>query len=131
MANDDASRRLTVKGERQARVAGEAMAVLEAGIDTCLTSPKLRALDTARLACESLGVEPETTEALRGGDFDLAELAAGRGEVLVVGHEPDCSRAVQLATGARIEIKKGGAAVIDGGVLIALLLPEAMRKIAG
>ena len=130
-ATDDDSRRLTAKGERQARAAGEAMAELDAGIETCLTSPKLRALETAVLACDAFGAEPEPTAQLRGGDFDPVELAAGRGEVLLVGHEPDFSRAVQLVTGARIEMKKGGLAVIEGSVLIALIRPGAMRRIAG
>ncbi len=131
IADDDASRRLTVKGERQARAAGAALAKLDSGIEACLTSPKVRAAATARLVCDALGIEPEPSKALRGGDFDPAELARGRGEVLLVGHEPDLSRAVQLATGARIEMKKGGLAVIDGSVLLALLRPGALRRIAG
>ena len=36
---DDAARRLTPKGERQARTAGRAPAVFGAEIDACLTSP--------------------------------------------------------------------------------------------
>ena len=127
---DDASRRLTEKGERQARAAGAALAKLEASIDVCLTSPKVRSRDTARIAAEELGVEVEETEALRGGDFDLGELTAGRGGVLLVGHEPDFSRAVQLATGARVDLKKGGLAVIDGGTLVSLLRPAELRAIA-
>ncbi len=50
---------------------------------------------------------------------------------LLVGHEPDLSRAVQLATGARVEMKKGGLAVIHGSVLVALMRPGALRRIAG
>jgi phosphohistidine phosphatase len=130
-ATDDASRRLTAKGERQARAAGEALAALDAGIEACLTSPKTRALDTARIACEALGLEPEVSEALRGGDFDPSEIAAGRGTVLLVGHEPDLSRAVQLATGGRVEMKKGGLATISDGSLAALLRPPQIRRIAG
>ena len=99
--------------------------------DACLTSPKVRALDTALIACEALGVEPELTEALRGGDFDPAELAAGRGELLLVGHEPDFSRAVGLATGGRIKLKKGGLAAIDGAELVLLLRPAELAAIAG
>ena len=95
-AADDASRPLTAKGERQARAAGAALAALGVEIDACLTSPKVRALETARIACEPLGIEPEVREALRGGDFDPAELAAGPRDVLLVGHEPDFSRAIQL-----------------------------------
>jgi phosphohistidine phosphatase len=129
-APDDASRCLTEKGERQSRAAGAALAKLEADIQVCLTSPKVRASQTARIAAKELGIEVEETDALRGGDFDLVELTAGRGEVLLVGHEPDFSRAVQLATGARIDLKKGGIAVIDGATLVSLLRPAELRAIA-
>jgi phosphohistidine phosphatase len=129
-ADDDSSRRLTSKGERQSVAAGVALAALDAGIEACLTSPKVRALETARIACEALGIRPEVTEALRGGDFDLADLAAGRGTVLLVGHEPDFSRAIQMATGARVEMKKGGLAAIDGAALTSLLRPGQLRRIA-
>ena len=129
-STDDASRRLTSKGERQARAAGEALAALGAHIDACLTSPKVRALETARIACDALGIEPEVTDELRGGDFDPHALAAGRGDVLLVGHEPDLSRALQVATGAHAEIKKGGLAAIDGSRLASLLRPGQVRRIA-
>ncbi len=127
---DDASRRLTAKGERQSRAAGEALAELGARVDTCLTSPKVRALETAQLACEPLGIEPEVSETLRGGDFDASALAAGRGDVLLVGHEPDFSRAIQAETGAHAEMKKGGLAAIDGSTLLTLLRPGQLRRIA-
>ena len=130
-AADDASRELTEKGRRQAGAAGLALAELGVEIDCCLTSPKLRATETARIACEPLGVESEVSEALRGGDFDPAQLAAGRGEVLLVGHEPDLSRAIQLATGGRVEVKKGGLAALAGSTLAALLRPAQLRRIAG
>ena len=67
---DDAARRLTTKGEGQSRAAGEALAAMGAKIDACLTSPKVRAADTARLACEALPLEPEIENELRGGPFD-------------------------------------------------------------
>ena len=111
-ASDDASRRLTEDGERQAQAVGAALAVLGVRLDACLTSPKRRSRDTARIACEPFGIEPEETDALAGGDFDPADLAAGRAEVLLVGHEPDLSRALQASTGARTEMKKGGLAAI-------------------
>jgi phosphohistidine phosphatase len=129
-APDDAARPLTSKGERQARAAGRALEALGVNLDCCLTSPKVRALETARIACEPLGIEPEVAEALRGGDFDPAELAAGRGDVMLVGHEPDFSRAVQLTTGGQVEMKKGGLAAIEGTVLVALLRPAQLRAIA-
>jgi phosphohistidine phosphatase len=129
-AEDDAARRLTADGERQAQTAGRALSALEADLDACLSSPKVRALDTARIACGELGVDVEASDALRGGDFDPEALAAGRGNVLLVGHEPDFSRAIAAATGARVQLKKGGLAQIEDGTLIALLHPAQLRAIA-
>jgi phosphohistidine phosphatase len=127
---DDSARRLTPKGERQARAAGQALAALGAEIDACLTSPKLRAADTARLACEALGIEPEISEELRGGPFDSGDLCAGRGDVLFVGHEPDFSGEVARLTGAHAKLRKGGLAIVGGGTLLALLRPKDLAAIA-
>lgn len=127
---EDAARRLTPKGERQARNAGKALAKLGAKLDACLTSPKVRAADTAKLACEALDLEPEISEELRGGSFDSLALAAGRGDVLLVGHEPDFSGEVARLTGANVKLRKGGIAVIDGGTLLALLRPRDLAAIA-
>lgn len=121
---DDAARRLTPKGERQAEAAGQALAALGAEIDACLTSPKVRAAETARLACRALTFEPEITEELRGGPFDSLGLAAGRGNVLLVGHEPDFSSEITRLTGAKVKLRKGGLAIVDGGTLVALLRPK-------
>jgi phosphohistidine phosphatase len=126
----DAERELSRKGERQARDAGRALAGLGAKIETCLSSPKARARRTAELACAELGVSVELDERLRGGDFDPAELAAGRGDVLLVGHEPDFSRAIAIATGSRVKMKKGGIAALDDHLLHALLRPRDLSRIA-
>jgi phosphohistidine phosphatase len=128
---DDAARRLTAKGERQAQAAGRALARLGAKFDACLTSPKVRAAETADLACRALDIEPETASELRGGAFDAPGLAAGRGEALLVGHEPDLSDEVARLTGAHVRLRKGGLAVIDGSTLVALLRPTELRGLAG
>lgn len=130
-APDDASRPLTAKGRRQSEAAGRALAGLDAELDACLTSPKVRARDTAAVACAALGIQPEVAEELRGGDFDAEALTAGRGEVLLVGHEPDFSRAVAMLTGARVKIKKGGLAAVDGRELALLVRPAELEAIAG
>jgi phosphohistidine phosphatase len=127
----DGERELTEKGRRQSEAAGRAMAALGVEIDACLTSPKVRARDTARLACEELGVDVEEVNELRGGPFDAPQLAAGRGDVLLVGHEPDLSEEVARLTGANVKLKKGGLAVVDGSTLLALLRPAELRAIAG
>jgi phosphohistidine phosphatase len=129
-SGNDEERRLTSKGERQAEAAGRALAVLGAEIDACLTSPKVRAAETARLVCEALGIEPETASELRGGAFDALALSSGRGNVLLVGHEPDFSREVARLTGANVKLRKGGLAIVDGAVLVALLRPRDLAAIA-
>lgn len=129
-APDDASRRLVSKGEAHGRDAGRALAALGVELAGCLTSPKVRALETARLACAELGLEPVEEPRLAGGNFDPEALAGGR-DVLLVGHEPDISEAIASVTGARVAMKKGGLAAIEGGELIALLRPDQIRRIAG
>jgi phosphohistidine phosphatase SixA len=127
---DDAAQRLTPKGERQAEAAGRALAALGAGIEICLTSPKVRAADTARLACRALGLEAEITEELRGGPIDSLSLSAGRGHTLLVGHEPDFSGEVGRLTGANAKLRKGGLAIVDDSTLVALLRPKDLAAIA-
>lgn len=128
---DDAARRLTPKGERQGRTAGRALAALGVKLDACLTSPKVRAADTACLACEALDLGPEVAEELRGGPFDSLALAAGRDDVLLVGHEPDFSSEVARLTGGKVKLRKGGLAIVDGSTLVALLRPKDLAAIAG
>jgi phosphohistidine phosphatase len=127
----DSERELTEKGERQSVAAGKALRALGVELDVCLTSPKLRAKRTAELACEELGVPVEEDDRLKGGDFDPLEVAAGRGEVMLVGHEPDFSQAVALATGSRVKMKKGGIAAIDDHILHVLVRPTDLKQIAG
>lgn len=127
---DDAARRLTPAGERQSLAAGRAIATLGLTVDACLTSPKVRAADTARLACQALDVEPEVAEELREGGFDSLALAAGRGDVLLVGHNPDFPNELARLTGAKAKIRKGGLAVVDDSTLLALLRPDELTAIA-
>lgn len=127
---NDAERRLTQKGERQAAAAGAALTTLGARIDACLASPKVRAAETARLACRALGLEPEIAVELRGGPFDSLGLTTGRGDALLVGHEPDFSAEVARLTGARVKLRKGGLAIVEGRALLALLRPKDLASIA-
>ncbi len=135
----DFDRELTPKGERQARTAGSALARAGVEFDACYTSPKVRARDTARLACEQLGVDFEETPPLEDG-FDAADarellLAHDDGaHVLAVGHEPDFSAVVHELTGGRIDFKKGGVAAVKlagAPALVVLLRPAELESMAG
>jgi phosphohistidine phosphatase len=128
----DAERPLTSKGEEQARAAGEGLKALGVEVSACLTSPKVRAADTARLACEALGIEPQMEPKLAGGPFDAEALAAGLGEdVLLVGHDPDFSMAVHALTGAQVRMKKGGLAGVEKGEIKVLLRPGELSLLSG
>jgi phosphohistidine phosphatase len=129
-AGDDSARRLTEKGERQSVAAGRAMAALGIEVDACLTSPKMRAAETARLACAPLSIEPEEEPELAGSGYDAPALAAGRGDVLLVGHNPDFAEEVGRLTGANVRFRKGGLAIVDGSRLLAMLRPKDLAAIA-
>jgi phosphohistidine phosphatase len=135
----DADRELTPRGERQALAAGRGLAKLGVEFDACYTSPKVRAFDTARLACEALNIEPEVEDSLANGfdREDALELLMRHGadaRVLVVGHEPSFSQVVHDLTGGRIDFKKGGIAAVraerTSGELLALLRPRELESLA-
>ena len=138
-STSDADRELTPKGERQARNAGRALAKLDLEFDGCYASPRVRARDTARLACEALGVEVHEVDVLSGGfeRSDAEELLRAHGDgacILVVGHEPDFSQVVHDFTGGRIDIKKGGVAAVRVSGAVAeqtvLLRPAELEAMA-
>jgi phosphohistidine phosphatase len=135
----DFDRELTPRGERQSAAAGEALARLGIEFAACYTSPLIRAVGTAELACKTLNVQPEEREAL-GKEFDtgaardlLAEHDEGE-RILLVGHNPSFEQVVLDLTGARIDFKKGGVAAVrvsgTRAELLALLRPRELESLA-
>jgi phosphohistidine phosphatase len=143
-SREDSERRLTARGEQQARIAGAALARMGMGFQEILFSPKVRARQTAEMAAEVWEEDEQARlavhEPLTGG-FDAADALdamAGvepEGRLLLVGHEPDFSHVVGRLTGARIDLKKGGLAIVrlDGasGELVVLMRPRELALIAG
>ena len=109
----DEARPLTPRGLEQARIAGHALKRLGVHIDACLSSPKRRAIETAQLACEPLALEVVTEPALAGETYDPEQLAAGLGDVMLVGHNPAMSTVLHEMTGARVHLRKGGIAAVN------------------
>ncbi len=129
---DDADRELTEKGREQSRAAGRALAAMGVELDAILSSEKVRAFDTARLFAEAYGTEMEieTDDRLRDREFNPLDVAAGRGETLLVGHEPDFSGGIAMVTGSRVKLRKGGLAAIDDHLLHLLLRPGELARLA-
>ncbi len=148
----DAERRLTARGQRQARAAGIAIERLGVAFDEVLVSPKERARRTAELVAAGWSAEQRALlceyPPLAGG-FDarraldvLVGIPIQDGRLLLVGHEPDLSLVAAELTGTRIDLKKGGLAVVrleggatrpDGvvGEIVVLMRPRELALIAG
>ena len=115
---DDAERPLSAKGRRQARRLGSMLADIGWKPDLILTSPKVRAAQTARLVGRAVDVKPEDEERLAVGFevSDVVAMVAAHPEarrVVLVGHDPDFSSVASSLTGAAIELRKGAIVRID------------------
>ena len=110
----DELRALTPQGHDEARRLGEQLRADGVRPDAVLSSPLLRARETAT----DLGFgEPEALDELSPGATvdDVRAAVADRGEtVLIVGHQPDCSRiAAALAGGEEPAFPPGGMLAIE------------------
>ena len=115
----DAERPLSKKGRRQAKALARTLKDLGLRVDAVITSPLLRAAQTATPIATATGVELLTDERL-GYDFGKRELAAIVGQlgaamerVVLVGHDPGFTEVASLLTGAHIAMAKGALARID------------------
>jgi phosphohistidine phosphatase SixA len=99
----DELRTLTEAGRAVARAVGEQLRSEHP--DAVVSSPLLRARETAEAIARANGLDAEVDERLApGADGDIVRAVIdGKGEaVVVVGHQPDCSEAIFMLTG-RVE----------------------------
>jgi phosphohistidine phosphatase len=94
-SGSDATRPLSDRGREEARLAAEALRERKARPARILTSPRLRARETAEIIGTALGIEVEVREGLNCGAgatayLDALRPAEGR-DVLVVAHNPEIS----------------------------------------
>ncbi len=145
LGTPDADRALTPAGVKKFQAAARGLAAILDAPDVLLTSPLLRARQTAEIAGAAWGkVTPRGTPALAGGSFEeVAEVLDGlraRKLVALVGHEPSLSallaRLLGTSQDARLVFKKGGAALVDvpdglaaGGRLVWYLPPRLLRAL--
>jgi phosphohistidine phosphatase len=113
----DELRPLTAEGREVARALGRRLADDGIRPDAVLTSPLLRARETAAELARPAGLDPEPDERLAPGATAESVRAAAQehGEtVVVVAHQPDCSRiAAELTGGAEPAFPPGAMVAID------------------
>ena len=110
----DALRPLTAAGRDTARALAEQLAAELP--DAVLSSPLLRARETAEAIARATGLNAEPDERLAPGATanDIREAVAERGQtVVVVGHQPDCSEILFELTGEQRPFAPGAAAAVD------------------
>ena len=141
----DNDRPLTPEGDLKFREAAKGLARIVDRPEALLTSPWLRARQTAAIAATAWGgPEPKETAALASGSFEAQAEVLDRypedATVALFGHEPWVSellaRLIGTSEDERLTFKKGGAALVDvegklaeGGSLVWYLPPKLLRKL--
>ncbi len=143
----DTERPLTPKGVKRSHAAALGLRALDVKPGVVLTSPWLRALQTAEIFCEAFGYPSNKilrTDALKGTSAPsdlLRELQSMKAKVIFCfGHEPHLHLVIAhvLHTSAKItELKKAGLALLElerlsppQGRLLALYPASTLRLLA-
>ncbi|MGE5223045.1 MAG: phosphohistidine phosphatase SixA [Omnitrophica WOR_2 bacterium] len=138
---DDRLRPLTKKGEKNTALSAEMMDAIIQDLDEMITSPLVRARQTAEIVADEFGMQEAMVEDERlAPGFNLEKLAEivkdypNAEALMLVGHEPDFSETIsKLIGGGNILCKKGGLARVDlinsdplEGQLVWLLQPKVL-----
>lgn len=118
----DGARPLSERGRDQAARLADFLAGVGFRAEAIVSSPKVRALETARPLARRLGLDVIADDRLAGGGLeaeDVETILADRGDparLVLVGHDPDFSALVALLTGSdTIPMRKGALARLDSG----------------
>jgi len=118
---DDSKRPLTVEGKKRMQREAAAIGKLELPLDLVISSPLVRALQTAEIVAKARGSAARLVTDVRltpgfGPKHLAAILAEHRGArgLMLVGHEPDFSETIsQVTGGGRLTMKKGALAYVE------------------
>ena len=140
---DDKERKLTKKGVKEMKRVANFIDVLDIKIDKVVSSPYLRAYQSAKEIIDEIGIDDskiETYDELTP-DKDPSQFIEKLKNfpdnitVLVVGHNPYLSDMIKILTGANVDLEKGGIALVEydlnknKGVLKMLLNQKVLRII--
>lgn len=109
----DFDRRLTERGQSDAKRIGEEIRRLDLMVDLVVSSPAARAAETAQLA----GLEPRFDEriydAAPGDLLSIVQCADNSiGSLMMIGHNPGFERLASRLTGQHVELPTGSLAEI-------------------
>lgn len=114
----DAERPLSTKGKAQAKRLGTFLTEVGFAPDAVISSPKVRARQTAELAADRWETGVRFDDRLAAG-FSLGDVdailadAGSPTKPVLVGHDPDFSELLSTLVGADVTMKKGAFARID------------------
>ena len=145
---EDAERPLTADGARKMRRAARGLRGVVPAVDAIVSSPLVRAAETAEILRREFGIDEVQTLDLLAPETPVGEVTrwlatADHQVVMFVGHEPQLGRLVTyLVSGldrSGIELKKGAVCLIDfaeeptagGGQLRWAMPPSVLRDLAG
>ncbi len=138
---DDKDRKLVKKGIKQMRRIASFLDEMDYTFDRVLTSPYVRAYQSAEIILDEMGIEDKKIETFNELSPDQEPSAfigkfkdMDNSTLLVVGHEPYLSSLVRTMTGGNIELKKGGLAIVDynpseGKGLLKMLVTQKVLKL--
>jgi phosphohistidine phosphatase len=116
----DAERHLTKRGTQELKGAGPLWNRLKLRPELILTSPLVRAVQTAEIAQATLAVktDPKADDRLQPGATwaSMAQAMADHHEsarVMFVGHNPDFESAIETLCGAAVRLRPGGVACVE------------------
>ena len=118
---DDSKRPLTVKGKQRMQREAATIWTLELPLDVIISSPLVRAAQTAEIVAKAKGSSAKlVTDGRLAPGFGPKHLAAivaehrGARGLMLVGHEPDFSETIsQVTGGGRLTMKKGALACVE------------------
>jgi len=141
-AANDFDRELTAEGVQVTQAASAALMRMGVHPEAILSSPRVRARQTADILGTAFGREVTICEELNF-DFNvlhLRTLLAGRNgdsEIFFVGHNPGLSEVTNKLTAANINLKTSGMARVDSpspdilsGELVMLVTPKLWRGLS-
>lgn len=118
---DDFERKLTKVGRNDSKEVAEYVAKLLNNVDLLVTSPALRAKETAEIFAKSFKSKPKITEEeiLYEGEVEeiiekIPNIIKGYNNVIIFGHNPTFDELAKKLTGDDLHLRKAGVICIEG-----------------